>query len=109
MWNLRIQQKLEEGYYELSNRLMEGIMKGKFPEQIRIEFRRMLAHYGQSPIIVRSSSFLEVGFGNAFAGKYESVFCVNQGEERDRLNALEDAIKTVYASIMSSSALEYRD
>jgi hypothetical protein len=38
----------------------------------------MLEYFGQSPIIVRSSSLLEDNFGNAFAGKYDSVFCANQ-------------------------------
>ena len=45
----------------------------------------MLEYYGQSPIIVRSSSLLEDGFGNAFTGKYESVFCPNQGSPPERL------------------------
>lgn len=68
----------------------------------------MLSYYGQSPIIVRSSSFLEDGFGNAFAGKYESVFCVNFGPLEQRLAAFEDAVRRVYASTMDISALEYR-
>ena len=57
---------------------------------------------------MRSSSFLEDGFGNAFAGKYESVFCVNQGSPDKRLGAFEQAVRTVYASTMDYSALEYR-
>ena len=40
------------------------------------QFSDMLDYFGQSPIIVRSSSLLEDNFGNAFAGKYDSVFCV---------------------------------
>lgn len=72
------------------------------------QFRRMLDYFGQSPIIVRSSSLLEDGFGNAFAGKYESVFCVNVGEMEERLEKFEEAVKTVYASTMDPSALEYR-
>ena len=48
----------------------------------------MLEYYGQSPIIVRSSSLLEDGFGNAFTGKYESVFCPNQGSPEERLARL---------------------
>lgn len=68
----------------------------------------MLDYFGQSPIIVRSSSLLEDGFGNAFAGKYESVFCVNVGEMEERLEKFEEAVKTVYASTMDPSALEYR-
>ena len=48
------------------------------------------------------------GFGNAFAGKYESVFCINVGTIEQRLEAVENAVRTVYASTMDRSALEYR-
>ena len=57
----------------------------------------MLEYYGQAPIIVRSSSLLEDNYGNAFAGKYESVMLTNQGSPDDRLHALEGAVRTVYA------------
>lgn len=71
-------------------------------------FLHILEYYGQDPFIVRSSSILEDGFGNAFAGKYESVFCANRGSLEERLAEFENAIKTVYASSMSLSALDYR-
>src|SRR5690606_37691882 len=64
--------------------------------------------FGQSPIIVRSSSLLEDDFGNAFAGKYQSVFCANQGTPEERYDAFEKAVKTVYASSMNEEALAYR-
>jgi hypothetical protein len=51
---------------------------------------------------------LEDNFGNAFAGKYESVFCANQGTPEERFEALEQAIRTVYASTMNEDALQYR-
>ena len=88
--------------------MKEALLSGEFPSNIREQFRTLLEYYGQSPVIVRSSSFLEDGFGNAFAGKYESVFCVNQGTPDERLHAFEDAVRTVYASTMDISALEYR-
>ncbi|HAC29091.1 MAG TPA: hypothetical protein DCF82_14945, partial [Marinobacter hydrocarbonoclasticus] len=53
----------------------------------------------------RSSSLQEDGFGNAFAGKYDSVFLINQGAPEQRLAELEDAIRQVYASSMSEDAL----
>jgi len=71
---------------------------------IRAQFRRMLNYFGQIPIIVRSSSFLEDGFGNAFAGKYESIFCVNACDPEERLLQFEDAVRRVYASTMDRSA-----
>ncbi|MCD8361926.1 MAG: PEP/pyruvate-binding domain-containing protein [Lachnospiraceae bacterium] len=108
LWDLHIAQKDGKGYYELGEKLSEGILSGEFPDNIRVELRRMLEYFGQAPIIVRSSSILEDGFGNAFAGKYESVFCANQGSDEERLEKLEAAIRTVYASTVDASALEYR-
>ncbi|MDO5824874.1 MAG: phosphoenolpyruvate synthase [Methanosphaera sp. rholeuAM130] len=108
LWNIRVEQRSKEGYYEAGKQLEEGLKNGTFSDDIKDKFRRILDYYGQSPIIVRSSSFLEDGFGNAFAGKYESVFCVNQGTLEERLAAFEEAVKTVYASTMNISALEYR-
>jgi hypothetical protein len=107
-WELRCKQKTPEGYFTLAPELKEKLLHGKFPEVIREQFFQMLEHYGQSPIIVRSSSLLEDNFGNAFAGKYESVFCANQGSPEERFEAFEQAVRTVYASAMSADALAYR-
>lgn len=107
-WETRIEQRTEEGYFTKAEALKDALLSGTFPPDIREKFRTLLEYFGQSPIIVRSSSFLEDGFGNAFAGKYESVFCVNQGSPEERLEAFEAAVRTVYASTMDISALEYR-
>jgi hypothetical protein len=81
---------------------------GRFPDDVREQFREMLEYFGQSPIIVRSSSLLEDSYGNAFSGKYESVFCANQGTPQQRLEAFMAAVRTVYASTMSQESLQYR-
>lgn len=107
-WRLRIRQRTDEEYFSVAEELKERLLHGEFPTKIREQFLNMLEYFGQSPIIVRSSSFLEDGFGNAFAGKYESVFCVNQGSPQERLEEFEQAVRRVYASTMDYSALEYR-
>lgn len=107
-WNLRIRQRTKEEYFSAAGELQQYLLKGEFPAKIREQFINVLEYFGQSPFIVRSSSFLEDGFGNAFAGKYESVFCVNQGSPQERLQEFEQAVRTVYASTMDYSALEYR-
>lgn len=107
-WNKRLAQRTEDGYFSEAPSLMEAIREGYFPEDIRARFRKMLDYFGASPIIVRSSSILEDGFGNAFAGKYDSVFCVNGGSAEDRLEEFESAVRRVYASTLNVSALEYR-
>lgn len=83
-------------------------MEGTFSETMREQFVRIIEYYGQDPYIIRSSSILEDGFGNAFAGKYESVFCANRGSFEERIKEFEQAIRIVYASTMSLSALDYR-
>jgi hypothetical protein len=108
LWDLRVRQRTEEGYFSLAEEFAKKLTEGTFMPAMREQFVRIIEYYGQDPYIVRSSSILEDGFGNAFAGKYESVFCVNRGSLEERLDEFERAIKTVYASSMSLSALDYR-
>ena len=108
LWDTRIRQRTEEGYFTLAKEFADKLMEGSFSEPMRQQFVRIIEYYGQDPYIVRSSSILEDGFGNAFAGKYESVFCANRGSLAERLEEFEHAIKVVYASSMSLSALDYR-
>jgi hypothetical protein len=79
-----------------------------FPHDIAKELGQALDSFGDSPIIVRSSSLLEDSFGTSFSGKYKSLFLANQGNKIDRLSALMDAIAEVYASVVSPDPIEYR-
>lgn len=67
-----------------------------------------LDDFGDSPIIVRSSSLLEDRLGTAFSGKYTSLFLANQGSKTERLDALMDAIAEVYSSTFGPDPMEYR-
>lgn len=108
-WPQFMRQRTPAGAYREAPALRNAILNGTFPAEIRQGLERLLDYYGQYPIMVRSSSLLEDGFGNAFAGKYESLFLVNQGNPEERLAALEQAIRTVYASALSDEALHYRE
>ncbi|MCR5292141.1 MAG: PEP/pyruvate-binding domain-containing protein [Eubacterium sp.] len=108
LWDIRIKQRTDEGYFALAREFAAKLMEGRFSGAMREQFVRIIEYYGQDPYIIRSSSILEDGFGNAFAGKYESVFCANRGSLDERLTEFEHAIKVVYASSMSLSALDYR-
>lgn len=108
IWDIRIRQREPEEYFSLADTFAERLKHGEFSGSQKEAFTKLLDYYGQDPIIVRSSSILEDGFGNAFAGKYESVFCANEGTLEERLEEFEEAVRTVYASTMSKSALDYR-
>lgn len=107
-WDIRVRQRTDEGYFKLAESLAEHLNTGVFSHDLQAQFMHILEYYGQDPYIIRSSSILEDGFGNAFAGKYESVFCSNRGTPEERLNEFENAVRKVYASSAGLSALDYR-
>ena len=107
-WDLRTKMIEPEDYIRVAPEFWQRLRYGEFMPTIKEQFLSMLEYFGQSPIIVRSSSILEDGIGNAFAGKYDSVFCPNQGSLEERYQVFEDAVRTVYASTMSVDAIRYR-
>ena len=107
-WEDRQNQRDSKTFLEGIESAREKILAGTFPNSVIEKFRELLDYFGQTPIIVRSSSLLEDNFGNAFSGKYESVFCVNQGTPAQRLDDFLDAIREIYASTLSPEALIYR-
>lgn len=108
VWWIRQRQRDSAHFLEGAAQARQRILQGVFPAHIIRQFEDMLNYFGQSPIIVRSSSLLEDNFGNSFAGKYESVFCANQGPHQKRLDDFISAVRTIYASTMSEKALSYR-
>jgi pyruvate, water dikinase len=107
-WHLRRRDNDFNTQLRRAEEVRHLIESGTFPEDIQTQFVEMLDYFGQSPLIVRSSSLLEDNYGNAFSGKYESVFCVNQGTPQQRLTALLQAVRTVYTSSLSEASLRYR-
>ncbi|MBM4148498.1 MAG: pyruvate, phosphate dikinase [Lentisphaerae bacterium] len=108
IWWARQQQRDPERFLEGAVRSRRRMLTGTFPDYTVREFEEMLDYFGQSPFIVRSSSLLEDNYGNAFAGKYDSVFCANQGPRERRLEDFLAAVRAIYASSMSERALSYR-
>ncbi|HUW12515.1 MAG TPA: PEP/pyruvate-binding domain-containing protein [Anaerolineae bacterium] len=88
--------------------IREHFLQGEFPEYIVGDLRKLVERMGKNPLIVRSSSLLEDNFGKAFAGKYESCFCPNQGTAEENWVDLLNAIRCVYASTLNPDALFYR-
>jgi len=108
-WLNRQSQRCPQAMGDDLHEARRRVITGWFPDDVVREFAEMLDYFSQSPIIVRSSSLLEDSYGNAFAGKYESVFCANQGSHQKRLDDFVAAVKTIYASTMSEKALRYRE
>lgn len=107
-WELRRKAGTAPAFTESREGRQERLLTGTFPDHIRRQFIEMLDYFGQSPIIVRSSSLLEDSYGNAFSGKYETVFLANQGTPEQRLESFMGAVRHVYASTLSHEALTYR-
>jgi pyruvate,water dikinase len=107
-WWVRRRLKNPESLFDTAQAARQRLLQGTFPDDILAQFTAMLSYFGQSPIIVRSSSLLEDAYGNSFSGKYESVFCANQGTPQERLENFIAAIRAVYASTMNHDALSYR-
>jgi pyruvate,water dikinase len=108
VWWVRQKQRHPVDFLEGAEQARRRILTGEFPPHIMRRLEEMVDYFGQFPFIVRSSSLLEDNFGNSFAGKYESIFCANQGPREQRLQDLLAAIRTIYASSMSEKALRYR-
>ncbi len=108
VWWVRQKQRDPAAFLEGAEQARRRILTGRFPDYMIRQFEKMLDYFGQSPFIVRSSSLLEDNFGNSFAGKYESVFCANQGPREKRLENFLAAVRSIYASTMSERALRYR-
>jgi len=108
VWWIREPQTREEGCLEQLEEGRHLVMEGKFLPDILVQFEGMLDYFGERPCIVRSSSILEDDRGNAFSGKYESVFLANNGSREERMEALLHAVRRVYASVLDPDALLYR-
>jgi pyruvate, water dikinase len=108
VWWLREQQKNRATFLQGLEEGRRRILAGHFPDGILEQFQGMLDYFGETPYIVRSSSILEDTRGNAFSGKYESVFVASRGSREERLAALLDAVRCVYASVLDEEALRYR-
>ncbi|MBU3665666.1 MAG: pyruvate, phosphate dikinase [Chthoniobacterales bacterium] len=108
VWWIRERQKSGQGTAEELEDGRRRILTGVFPPDVLLQFEGMLDYFGERPCIVRSSSILEDARGNAFSGKYESVFLANRGSREERLEALLHAVREVYASVLDPDAILYR-
>jgi hypothetical protein len=89
-------------------KLVQEYLKGKFPDSIVDRLGEILIKFRGVPLIVRSSSLLEDNFGFSFAGKFDSIFCPNQGSDKENMEDLLNGIRRIFASLSNPDALLYR-
>ena len=84
-----------------------AFLRVPLPEYVTAALQDYLATM-TDPVVVRSSSVLEDSLKHSFAGKYLSTFLLNQGSLEDRVRAVSDQIRRIYARIYYPTALSYR-
>ena len=84
-----------------------AFLRVPLPEYVTAALQDYLATM-TDPVVVRSSSVLEDSLKHSFAGKYLSTFLLNQGSLDDRVRAVSDQIRRIYARIYYPTALSYR-
>ncbi len=88
--------------------VVQAFKSSAFPPELLQGLSAALDDFGTTPLIVRSSSLLEDRMGSTFSGKYKSLFLANQGSKAERIQALQDAIAEVYASMFAPDPIQYR-
>jgi hypothetical protein len=88
--------------------VIQVFKSSSFPPEIVKGLLLAIEDFGEVPLVVRSSSLLEDRIGTAFAGKYKSLFIANQGNKKQRLIELMDAVAEVYASTFGPDPIDYR-
>ncbi|MBN2553922.1 MAG: hypothetical protein JXB06_14180 [Spirochaetales bacterium] len=87
----------------------ERFLAGDLSPGLRNKLRRYLK-YSDRPLSVRSSGMFEDSLSQPFAGIYDTFLLPNNHSDFDvRLQHLEEAVKLVYASILSDFARAYFD
>jgi hypothetical protein len=107
LWNdqkYKSEDEMRADYPEIEKQFVCGT----FSPDILDNLQTMLIKIGKKPLIVRSSSLLEDNFGTSFAGKYDSIFCPNQGSLEENLQQLVQSIAHIYCSTLNPNALLYR-
>ncbi|VAW38257.1 hypothetical protein MNBD_CHLOROFLEXI01-479 [hydrothermal vent metagenome] len=85
--------------------IVNACLVGNTPNYILEQLQDVLTRLNGRPFVVRSSSLLEDHLDYAFAGKYDTIFCSNQGDEEENFTALINGIRQIYASTFNPEAM----
>lgn len=114
MWHNNLEDVTEQKYKPIEQvrqeypNVVQLFKSSEFPASLVQGLAIALDSFGDTPLIVRSSSLLEDRLGTAFSGKYKSLFLPNVGTREERLADLLNAIAEVFASTFSPDPIEYR-
>lgn len=114
MYHNDLEEVYEQKYKDIEEvsleypQIVQMFKSSEFPPDMLKGLSYALDDLGKKPLIVRSSSLMEDQVGAAFSGKYKSLFLANQGDKRQRLSALVDAVAEVYASTFGPDPIQYR-
>ncbi len=87
--------------------VLERFVQSKTPSRMR-SFIREIVDFFKSPLAVRSSSLLEDSHYQPFAGVYSTYMIPNNHHEQHvRMQQLDQAIKSVYASVFFRESKAY--
>ena len=109
-----LEEVMEQKFKEITQvrreypNLIQLFKNSSFPPEVTEGLGRALDYFGEVPLVIRSSSLLEDRFGTAFSGKYKSLFLGNQGTRQERLDAIQQAVAEVWASVLGPDPIEYR-
>ena len=106
VWWLREQQKKPEHISQRGwRRGANASWKATSRERSWSSSRACWITSANRPTSCAPARFWRTRAGNAFSGKYESVFVANRGSREKRKQALLDAVRRVYASVLDEEAL----
>lgn len=86
--------------------ILRAFLKGKLPAEL-VEDMRAFFDVVRRPLAVRSSSLLEDSHYQPFAGIYSTYMIPFTEDENVRMRMLEDAVKSVYASVFFADSKAY--
>jgi len=86
--------------------ILKVFLKAKLPERLSEDFIALF-DVVNTPLAIRSSSLLEDSHYQPFAGIYSTYMIPNVKDKHLMLRLLQDAIKSVYASVFYSASKAY--
>lgn len=86
--------------------ILKAFLQAKLPERLNDDFLALFEAV-HAPIAIRSSSLLEDSYYQPFAGIYSTYMIPDLYDKEKRLKLINDAVKSVYASVFYGDSKAY--